>query len=102
MKTRSLLLLNLLAVALMVGFAFWAAGQVPEGTELPTHWNAAGEIDDTMPALQALLLPAGLTLAIGVLFAIIPAIEPLQNKLEGSAPAQSRAPALRQFPAARS
>ena len=86
MKTRSLLLLNLLTVALMVGFAFWAAGQVPEGTELPTHWNAAGEIDDTMPALQALLLPAGLTLAIGVLFAIIPAIEPLQNKLEGSAP----------------
>jgi len=79
-------LLNLLVAALMAGFAFWAAGQVPAGTELPTHWNAAGEVDATMPALQALLLPAGLTIGIGVLFAIIPAIEPLQHRLEGSAP----------------
>jgi len=86
MKTGSLLLLNLLVAALMAGFAFWAAGQVPAGTELPTHWNAAGEVDATMPALQALLLPAGLTIGIGVLFAIIPAIEPLQHRLEGSAP----------------
>lgn len=86
MKVRSLLLVNVLVAALMAGFALWAAGQVPAGTELPTHWNAAGEIDDSMPALQALLMPAGLALAIGLLFAIIPALEPLQNKLEGSAP----------------
>ena len=39
-----------------------------------------------MPALQALLLPAGIALFIALVFAVIPAIEPLQNKLEGSAP----------------
>tara|TARA_B100001057_G_scaffold473219_1_gene537386 strand:+ start:39 stop:701 length:663 start_codon:yes stop_codon:yes gene_type:complete len=86
MKVRSLLLVNLLVAALMAAYAFWAAGQLPPGTELPTHWNAAGEIDDTMPALQALLLPAGIALFIGLVFAVIPAIEPLQHKLEGSAP----------------
>lgn len=86
MKVRSMLVVNVLVAALMAGFAVWAAGQVPAGTELPTHWNAAGEIDDTMPALQALLLPAGLALALGLLFAIIPMLEPLQNKLAGSAP----------------
>ena len=86
MKIRTLLLTNLLVVVVMVGFGFWAAGQVAPGTELPTHWNAAGEVDDTMPALQALLLPAGIALLIGLIFAAIPWLEPLQDKLEGSAP----------------
>jgi len=86
MKVRNLLVTNLLIVALMAGFAFWVAGQVPAGTQLPTHWNAAGEVDDTMPALQALLLPAGIALLVGLIFAAIPWLEPMQDKLEGSAP----------------
>ena len=86
MKVRTLLVTNLLIAVLMAAFAFWAAGQVAPGTELPTHWNAAGEVDDTMPALQALLLPAGLALLIGLVFAAIPWLEPLQDKLAGSAP----------------
>ena len=86
MKVRPLLVANLVLAALMAGFAVWVAGQAPDGAELPTHWNAAGEVDATMPALQALLLPAGMALAIGLLFAAIPLIEPLQNKLDGSAP----------------
>ena len=86
MKTRPFLFLTLIVAAAMAAFAFWTAGQVPAGTELPTHWNASGEVDGTMPALQALLLPVGLTLFVGLTFAIIPAIEPLQEKLSGSAP----------------
>ena len=86
MKVRPLLIGTILLAALMAAFALWAAGQVPAGAELPVHWNAAGEVDDTMPALPALLMPPGLALALGLLFAIIPAIEPLQDRLEGSAP----------------
>ncbi len=86
MKTMPLLLVTLLVAAGMAVFAVWAAGQVPPGTELPTHWNAAGEIDGTMPALQALLFPVGVTVFIGLLFAVVPAIEPLQDRLSGSAP----------------
>jgi len=86
MKTRPLLFLTLVVAAAMAGFAFWTAAQVPAGTELPTHWNISGEVDGTMPALQALLVPVGVTLLIGVLFAAIPMIEPMQDRLSGSAP----------------
>ncbi len=86
MKVGLPLIVTILVAALMAGFALWAASLAPAGMELPTHWNAAGEVDDTMPALQALLFPAGLALFVGLLFAIIPALEPLQDKLEGSAP----------------
>ena len=55
------------------------------GTELPTHWNAAGQVDGTMPALAALLVPVVLVVATSLVFAIIPRIEPLQDRLEGSA-----------------
>ncbi|GAB5350079.1 SdpI family protein [Alteriqipengyuania sp. 357] len=86
MKVKSLLLGNLLVVLLMVAFAFWAAGIAPEGMELPTHWNAAGEVDQTMPALRALLMPAGVSLFVALVFAVTPMLEPMQDKLTKSAP----------------
>lgn len=86
MKVKGLLIVTLVVAAAMAGFAFWVAAGLPAGAELPTHWNAAGEVDDTQPALQALLLPAGLALLFGAVFAAIPSLEPLQQKLEGSAP----------------
>ena len=86
MKVRSLLIANLLVVAAMAVFAFWAAGIAPADMELPTHWNAAGEVDQTMAPLPALLMPAGISLFVAVVFAITPVLEPLQHKLEGSAP----------------
>ena len=86
MKVRSLLLVNLLLVALMAGFAFWVAGIAPVGMELPTHWNAAGEVDQTMAPLPALLMPAGVSLFVALVFAVAPMLEPLQDKLDKSAP----------------
>ena len=86
MKTGRLFLISLGLCAAMVAFAFYAAGQVDRGTELPTHWNAAGEVDGTMPALRALLFPAGMALLLSAIFAVLPRIEPLQDRLEGSAP----------------
>lgn len=86
MKVKSILAVNLLIVVLMAGFALWAAGKAPPGMELPTHWNIHGEVDNTAPALTALLIPAGVTLFLGVVFAVIPVIEPLQHRLERSAP----------------
>ena len=86
MKVKSILAVNLLIVVLMAGFALWAAGKAPPGMELPTHWNMEGEVDRTAPALTALLIPVGVTLFLGLVFAIIPAIEPLQDRMAGSAP----------------
>ena len=86
MKVRNLVIASLAVLAAMVGFALYAAGLAPAGAELPTHWNARGEVDGTMPALQALLMPAGLLAFVTLVFAVIPRIEPLQDRLEASAP----------------
>ena len=85
MKTSKLFMITLVVAAAMGAFGYWAASGLPPGFVLPTHWNVRGEVDDTMPALTALMIPVGITLALGILFAIIPLIEPLQEKLEASA-----------------
>ncbi len=86
MKIRGLVFASFVVALAMAGFAFVTADRLPAGAVLPTHWNAAGEADDFSPALEALLLPAGMVLLIAALFAFIPRLEPLQDKLAGSAP----------------
>ncbi|MFN2101241.1 SdpI family protein [Altererythrobacter sp. MF3-039] len=86
MNIRPLAIASLMLAASLAIFAFVTASRLPAGAELPIHWNAAGEPDDYAPALMALLMPVGLVLFVTALFAIIPRIEPLQEKLEGSAP----------------
>ncbi len=86
MNVKPLLLTSLIVAAILAAFGIWAAGQLPPGTELPTHWNAAGEVDDWMPALQALLVAPGILLVTAVIFSLVPRLEPLQKKLAGSAP----------------
>lgn len=85
MRVKGLLIGSLILAALMAAFAFYAAAQVPPGTELPVHWNAAGEVNGTLPALKALLFPVGAVVGCTVLFSLIPRLEPLQERLEGSA-----------------
>lgn len=86
MKTGPLLAVSLVLAAAMAAFAFWMAARVPAGTMLATHWNAAGEADGHMPVLKALLFPAGIVTLLSLVLAVIPRIEPLQDRLEGSAP----------------
>lgn len=86
MKTQGLLIITLLIATAMAVLGLWATSGLPVGAELPTHWNVLGEVDQTMPALIALTIPPVMTLAIGLLFAAIPRIEPLQDKLDASAP----------------
>ncbi|WP_345719772.1 SdpI family protein [Qipengyuania polymorpha] len=77
---------SLAVAAAMVIFAFVTAARLPADAVLPTHWNARGEPDAFSPALWALLFPAMLAAGTSLGFALIPRIEPLQEKLEGSAP----------------
>lgn len=85
MKVKGLFIASLVLAALMAAFAVYSAGLVPPGTELPVHWNAAGEVNGTLPALKALLFPVVAVLVCAGLFALIPRLEPLQDQLEGSA-----------------
>ncbi len=86
MKVRGLLIVNLLLAAAMAGFGWWVAAGLAPGTQLPVHWNASGEPDGFQPALPALLWPAGLSMVAGLIMAAIPRLEPMQDRLEASAP----------------
>lgn len=86
MKVSGLLIASAVLAAALAVFGVYAASLLPAGAELPVHWNEMGEANRTMPALIALLMPAGMVLVCGLLFAAIPRIEPLQDRLEGSAP----------------
>lgn len=68
----------MLVVSLCVGAA------VPDGIELPIHWNIAGEPDAFAPKWTALLLPPAIVAAVAALFHFLPAIEPLGRGLERS------------------
>lgn len=86
MKTRNLLVLTLAACAAMFVFAFLSDARLAEGAELAIRWDANGNPANYAPSFWALNVPAIILLALGLVFAIIPAIEPLQDKLEASAP----------------
>ncbi len=86
MNVKRPLIAGLAVAAAMVVFAFVTAARLPADAVLPTHWNARGEPDAFSPALWALLFPALLAAGTSLGFALIPRIEPLQEKLEGSAP----------------
>ena len=86
MNVKRPLMASLFVAAAMAVFAVVTASRLPAHAVLPTHWNARGEPDAFSPALWALLFPAVLGAGTSLVFAIIPRIEPLQDKLEGSAP----------------
>ena len=86
MKNKWLLIASLLVAAAMAGFAFYAASLLPEGAQLPTHWGAGGDADRYTAALPALLMPAGVLLFIAALCTLVPYLEPLQERLDGSQP----------------
>lgn len=59
-----LLLLAALAAAVVAGFLV-----IPAGTNLPVHWNVAGEPDWYLPREWALLVPVGVTALVWGIFA---------------------------------
>ena len=85
MRTRGLFLTSIAVAVALIGFAFVVEARLGDGALLPIHWNAAGEADGFAPALFALLVPPGLLIVTTAIFAAIPALEPLQDKLQGSA-----------------
>lgn len=86
MKVRGLLIANLLLAAAMAAFGWWVASRLAPATQLPIHWNAEGQADGFAEATWALLLPAAMSALVGLLMAAIPRLEPLQDRLEASAP----------------
>lgn len=74
MNTRTA---NWLSLAFIVAVAALAAVLWPQLPDpMPSHWNAAGEVDDTMAKLPGTLLLVALPVFIVIVFRLIPAISP--------------------------
>lgn len=72
---RTIALITLIALA-GLALGLWAYPRLPE--QVPSHWNAAGEVDDTQPRAVAVYLLPGLALALGLLLLFLPNIDPLR------------------------
>lgn len=72
--------ISLVFLVAMFGLAAWFYPSLPD--PMPSHWNAAGEVDDwiAMP-WGALIIPL-ITVALWLMFAVLPAISPKGFRLE--------------------
>ena len=86
MKVRGLLLASLLLAIVMAVIAVLALQRLPDGARLITHWRADGTPNGSMPAARAVFFAPVIVTGLGLLFAALPRIEPLQDRLSGSAP----------------
>ena len=68
-------------VVAMLGASFWVWNMVPDGTQVPIHWNAYGEINGYSTKRNAFLFAPGIAVMITALFAIIPLVEPRKQNL---------------------
>ena len=85
MRTRPLSLVSFAIICLLTAIALMALLRLPTGAQLPIHWNAAGEVDQYASARYALFMPVVITAVLSALFAVLPRLEPLQERMIGSA-----------------
>jgi uncharacterized membrane protein len=81
------LLISMAIVALMFALALWAWAQLEPGASIPVHWGVDGQADRYGGKIEGLLLLPLITLAIAVMFAVIPRIEPRRLNLQQSSTA---------------
>jgi uncharacterized membrane protein len=86
MTRRGLIGASVATVLALAVLAAVALGRLPAGATLPTHWNAAGEIDGRMPAATALFVGVAITAVVALVCALVPALEPDRARRDAGAP----------------
>ena len=76
-KTTIIVSVVLISAALVVGLLLYA--RLPD--PMPSHWNAAGEIDGYMSKFWGIFLMPIVTVVLVPLFLIIPRIDPLKANI---------------------
>jgi len=86
MTYRRMTLASIVIVGASAMVATAALRRLPPATQLPVHWNAAGQADGFADATRALFMPVILAAVLSLIFVVLPRIEPMQHRLERSAP----------------
>jgi uncharacterized membrane protein len=84
MNLRLPLTLSFLLVAVMAAISVWAWLALPESAVIATHWGMDGRVNGTMSKTWGLSILPGIALAITLLLAAVPRIEPRRDNMVAS------------------
>ena len=76
-KTTSIIVLTLIAIALVAGLALW--NQLPY--QMASHWNSNDQVDGYISRFWGVFLMPLITLGMFVLFLVVPGIDPLKANI---------------------
>lgn len=85
MNRRPLLWAGLACLAVMVALTAWAWIQLPAGAQIPTHFNASGQVDAYGNKAFGLLIVPVITALVLALLYLTPVIDPRRANLTRSA-----------------
>jgi uncharacterized membrane protein len=80
MSTKTSLTISFVLIAIATAIGLILSPQFPD--PMPSHWNAAGEIDGYMPKFWGIWLMPLMTLGITLILAFVPSIDPLKANIE--------------------
>ena len=84
MNVKPLLVVNVILIAAMSALTLWAWPMIPEGAQLPVHWNLEGVADQMGSKEEALLTLPILTVALTLMFLVLPFFDPRRSNLQKS------------------
>ncbi|MBK8782496.1 MAG: SdpI family protein [Anaerolineales bacterium] len=76
-KTTSIIVLTLIAIALVAGLSLW--NQLPD--QMASHWNSNDQVDGYISRFWGVFLMPLITLGMFVLFLVVPGIDPLKANI---------------------
>lgn len=81
---KNILILSSVIFLIDVAITIIAWAKVPDGVQIPIHWNVAGEADNYGSKTFGLLMGPGLIFFLSVLLAFVPHMEPRIENLQQS------------------
>jgi uncharacterized membrane protein len=84
MNLRLPLTLSAVLIGAMAAISAWAWVTLPENAVIATHWGLDGRVNGTMPKDWGLVIVPAIALAITLLFAAVPSIEPRRDNMLAS------------------
>ncbi len=84
MTRKGLAIASIISAVVLAGLALALGATLDADVRLPIHWNLQGEADVFAGKWVALLMPAGMTAILSLLFHFLPAIEPRRKNLARS------------------
>ena len=84
MNLRPLLITNGVLIAAMAGMSAWVWQSIPDGAQLPLHWNLDGQADRFGSKIQALVFLPAIALLVTLVMWGVPRIDPRRNNIAAS------------------